>query len=495
MKLQDLFSKISVISSSQLPDVEVLGIYNDARQVQAQTIFVAIRGNTVDGHSFIPQAIQNGALCLVVESEDMIPASYVGARVVVANSRVALDKLAATFYGFPADQLFCVGVTGTNGKTSVSYLTEAVLNFGGKLTGVIGTVNHHVGSKIWDSNMTTPDPLFLQKRLKEFIDCGAKAVVLEVSSHALDQNRVDSIPFDVAVFTNLTRDHLDYHGTMEKYLEAKQKLTLEMLDRSSKNKKTAIINGDDEAGANLKVSASATKWLFGKSNGDFQYKITHMDFIWTHFTLQTPSGVQEFQLPMSGEHNVQNAVAAIAIGLAAGMSLSDCAQAIKEFSGVPGRLQSVANDKGIAVFVDYAHTPDALENVLKSIQNIKLNLNSSPQVITVFGCGGDRDKGKRPMMAAIAERYSTQVIVTSDNPRTENPEEIISEIIKGFHQTSSVEVIEDRAQAIRRAIQMAKAGDVVLIAGKGHEDYQIIGTTKYHFSDFEQAAAALGERS
>lgn len=478
-----------------LSDGKVTGLFNDARQVVPDSIFVAIKGHSVDGHSFIKNAIAQGAAGIIAEDEIQIPTDYKGAVAIVENSRAALDALASHYYQYPAKQLFCVGVTGTNGKTSVSYMVEAILNTGGLDTGVIGTVNHHLKETVWPSNMTTPDPLFLQKRLREFCDHGAKAVVLEVSSHALDQQRVESMPFDSVVFTNLTRDHLDYHGTMEKYFEAKQRLTKEMLDQSSKKDLHAIINGDDSYGKKLLVSSKATKWLYGRSQADLSYHIDHMDFTLTLFTVKTPRGAIQVSLPMSGEHNVQNAVAAMGVGLSANLSLETCAVALKKFTGVPGRLQSVPNEKSVAVFVDYAHTPDALENVLIALHKIRQNIKSQGKIWTIFGCGGDRDKGKRPMMAAIAEKYSDFTVVTSDNPRTEQPQIIIDDILKGFNHSDKVLSFVDRRIAINHVISQAKQGDVILIAGKGHEDYQILGTTKHHFSDFEEAEEALKGRS
>lgn len=495
MKLQDLFSKIPAISSRGLTEQTVTGIFNDARQVIPGGVFVAVKGHSVDGHSFLSQALAKGAIAFVVTDIKQVPERFQGGVLEVQDSRMALDKLSGIFYGFPADKLYCVGITGTNGKTSVSYMVESILNAGGMPTGVIGTVNHHLGSIVWPSNMTTPDPIFLQKRLREFLDHGAKAVVLEVSSHALDQKRVESVPFDAVVFTNLTRDHLDYHLTMENYFQAKQRLTTDMLDQSSKKNLYAVINGDDEYGAKLKVSNKATAWKFGSGGGDLHYQIESMDFALTTFNLKTPRGEIKVKLPMSGEHNVQNAVAAIGVGLAAGLSLDVCAKAMSTFSGVPGRMQSVPNEKSVAVFVDYAHTPDALENVLMALQKIRQNIKSQGKIWTVFGCGGDRDKGKRPMMATTAEKLSDHVVVTSDNPRTEVPEEIIKDIMLGFSDPAKVQIFVDRNSAIQNVIQSAQIGDVVLIAGKGHEDYQIIGTTKHHFSDVEAALAALKGRT
>jgi UDP-N-acetylmuramoyl-L-alanyl-D-glutamate--2,6-diaminopimelate ligase len=282
---------------------------------------------------------------------------------------------------------------------------------------------------------------------------------------------------------------------MEKYFEAKQRLTKEMLDQSSKKDLHAIINGDDSYGKKLLVSSKATKWLYGRSQADLSYHIDHMDFTLTLFTVKTPRGAIQVSLPMSGEHNVQNAVAAMGVGLSANLSLETCAVALKKFTGVPGRLQSVPNEKSVAVFVDYAHTPDALENVLIALHKIRQNIKSQGKIWTIFGCGGDRDKGKRPMMAAIAEKYSDFTVVTSDNPRTEQPQIIIDDILKGFNHSDKVLSFVDRRIAINHVISQAKQGDVILIAGKGHEDYQILGTTKHHFSDFEEAEEALKGRS
>ncbi|WP_374075188.1 UDP-N-acetylmuramoyl-L-alanyl-D-glutamate--2,6-diaminopimelate ligase [Bdellovibrio bacteriovorus] len=497
MQLNQLFSIIPGISETSLPhETELAGLFNDARLVVPGSVFVAIRGSKLDGHTFIPDAISKGAAALVVEDRSLVPTSYAGFVLQVPNSREVLDLLASRYYLDPGQELFCVGVTGTNGKTSVTYMTEAILNEGRIPTGVIGTVNHHLGDKVWPSEMTTPDPIFLQKRLREFRSEGAMAVAMEVSSHALDQKRVDSVPFNTVIFTNLTRDHLDYHVTMENYLEAKQKLFTDLLWKTEKHPCYAIINTADKFGRRLRVADPAVLWTYGAPDSDIRYEILRMDFALTHFKVQTPMGDGEVHLPMSGTHNVLNALAALGAGLSAGLPLSVCISALDKFTGVPGRLQSVPNAQDLSIFVDYAHSPDALENVLTAIRSVRENLKSSARIWTIFGCGGDRDKGKRPLMAQMALKYSDNVVITSDNPRTEDPNDIIKDILAGVAGADKAKttVVVDRKEAIHQTIKKAQKGDVILIAGKGHEDYQIIGKDKFPFSDVKVAEEALQGR-
>ncbi|MGE0762615.1 MAG: UDP-N-acetylmuramoyl-L-alanyl-D-glutamate--2,6-diaminopimelate ligase [Bdellovibrionales bacterium] len=472
----------------QGPEREIKGLTNDSRQVQEGWVYVAIRGNQFDGHKFIPQVCASGAAALIVEDDRLIPKDYQGAVVVVESTRAALDQLAARYFGQPAEKLFCVGVTGTNGKTSTTYMVEAILNRFGWPTGVLGTINHHFGEHVWDAQLTTPDPLVLQKRLAEFRALGAGAVAFEVSSHALTQNRVDQLPFDVAVFTNLTRDHLDYHHTMEEYFAAKERLFHEVLATSSKPRTWAVVNADDPWSARLKIADQAKLWTYGQKAADFRFTLGRQDFTGSEFNLKTPRGEQTIHLPLPGLHNVYNATAAIAVGLAAGASLETCAQAIAEFNGVPGRLERVPDPGGLNIFVDYAHTDDALKVVLNALNEVRRLAGLQNRIITVFGCGGDRDKGKRPLMAQAAVAGSDLVFVTSDNPRTEKPEAIIADCVAGLAPaliSNTVFTEVDRGAAIGRALQSAQTGDVILIAGKGHEDYQIVGTEKRPFSDGE----------
>ncbi len=510
MKLQQLFSLFEVAANKEFAlndmdlqnnmdsahfDQEISSICFDTRQVAPGSVYVAIRGVKSDGHEYIPEAIKNGAIALVVESADRIPHDFKGYVLAVPDSRKMLDTLASRFYHFPSENLFCLGVTGTNGKTSITYLLEHFLNSHQKTTGVMGTVNHRVQDHIWNSEMTTPDPVTLQKRLREFIEKGALYCAMEVSSHALDQNRADSVHFNTVIFTNLTLDHLDYHKDMNSYFQAKQRLFTDLMWSSHKKPLFAIVNVDDSYGRRLKLAEPVVGWTYGQTDSDFQFKILEMNFSGTTFELKTPIEVLKIKSPLAGVHNVYNVVACMAACLTAGLSLEQSHRALQTFKGIPGRLQKVLANTEKTVFIDYAHTPDALENTLKSLQKIKQETQSKGKIITVFGCGGDRDKSKRPLMAAIAEKQSDFVFITSDNPRTEDPQAILNDIEKGFQAGFKNYVRQsDRELAIALAVAQAQDGDVVLIAGKGHEDYQIIGTTKNHFSDYEVAEKYLNQK-
>ena len=471
-------------------DRRVSSICFDSRKLQIDCVFVAIRGEKSDGHKFLGEAARNGAIGIVCDDPTGIPQMYKGTVIRVKNTREALNRLASHFYGQPAEKLFCVGVTGTNGKTTVSNMVEAILTKIGKPTGVIGTIDHHLGGKIWKSEMTTPDPVSFQSRLAEFLDRGAKALSMEVSSHALSQSRVDEVSFDVALFTNLSRDHLDYHKDMEDYFDAKKKLFTELLRRSTKPEPTAVVNVDDEYGKRLKALPGVRVWSYGMGEDcNLRFEVLEQGFAGTRFRLRGPDRrMHHFHIRMPGLHNVYNAVCAVGAGLAAGASLEDCASALETLGGVKGRLESVQNRSDLHIFVDYAHTDGAIETVLKYLRGIRDSAGLKNKIITVFGCGGDRDKGKRPLMMKAAEEGSDLVILTSDNPRTEDPNQIIKDALAGAKPESvgrTVFTEPDRREGIRRAIEIASPGDVILIAGKGHEDYQQIGTTKHPFSDVE----------
>lgn len=504
--LESIFTDIEWKFADQVKSQIIANVCFDSRKLSSGCIFVAIRGTKVDGHDFIAHAVEKGALALVVEGGG-IPENFRGAVVRVQNSREALNKIAALFYSHPSQQLFCMGVTGTNGKTTITHMLEAILNSSQKPVGVIGTIDHHLSTPkkdhVWKTELTTPDPIEFQHRLREFVELGAKAVALEVSSIGLRQNRVDEVEFDVAIFTNLTRDHLDFHSDMEDYFLAKQRLFSELLVQSPKSRRWALINQDDPYGARLvsetKKVLELTVWTYGqlKKSSDqteelndysnkILFRILAQGFFGTKFILYTPCGTREFCIHMTGLHNVYNASAAVGAALAAGVSLDTAAAAMETLHGVKGRLEAVPNKQGIFVFVDYAHTDDALATVLHYLNQIRIEANLTNKIITVFGCGGDRDKGKRPLMMKAAESKSDVIFVTSDNPRTENPDEIIKNIMAGASAGvlgKNLFAVSDRKSAIAKALATAEKGDVVLIAGKGHEDYQIIGTTKYPFSD------------
>jgi UDP-N-acetylmuramoyl-L-alanyl-D-glutamate--2,6-diaminopimelate ligase len=336
-----------------------------------------------------------------------------------------------------------------------------------------------LGKKVWETSLTTPDPLTLQSRLREFVDAGAKVAAFEVSSIAIDQNRAASVPFDAALFTNFTRDHLDYHGTMENYFAAKEKLFSKLLADSSKTRPYGVLNADDPAIVKIEKSKARYVW-FGQNKGDYIFKILSQDLSGSRFDVNG----QAFEIATPGLHNIYNAVGALAVAHEAGVRWSDIQQALKEFSGAPGRLERVGRSRGPHVFVDYAHTDDALRSVLLSLKRLMRESNSNGQLWAVFGCGGDRDKGKRPLMAKAAVENADRVMLTSDNPRTEDPNQILRDCLAGI-PNASVHVEADRKKAIAFALQTAQEDDVILIAGKGHENYQIIGQTKYPFSDVE----------
>lgn len=503
MKLSQLFSFFSTLTSpivngqgekSDFLEYEVDSVCFDTRLVKPNSVFVAIKGSDRDGHDFINEAIAQGAIALVVENKSRVPAEYPYLVVEMADTRAALDLLASKFYNYPSQDLFCFGVTGTNGKTSITYILEHILSYYNKPMGVIGTVNHRVGEKVWNSQMTTPDPVTLQSRLRDFANEGAVAVAMEVSSHALEQSRVKSVNFNTVIFTNLTLDHLDYHKTMQNYFAAKQKLFTDMMWLTLKFPKFAVINIDDAYGRKLKVAEDVIAWTYGTKESDFQFKILKMDFNETEFELKTALDVIKVSVPLTGLHSIYNVVASAVAAISFGLTLEQSFRALKNFNGVPGRLQKVATQANKTVFIDYAHTPDALENVLNSIRKVRETSKLNSKIITVFGCGGDRDKSKRPLMAKIAQDLSDLVVVTSDNPRTEDPESIIADILKGLNTNkNNFSKQPDREKAIQEALQQAQDRDVVLIAGKGHEDYQIIGTEKKYFSDFAVAQKYLAQ--
>lgn len=488
-----------------LSAAEITHLTQDSRDVSPGTVFIAIRGRSADGHDFVGQVLEKGASAVVVDAafpraaieENM--KNFPGAQFVqVENTRKAREILSLAFYRDPSQRLLCIGVTGTNGKTSITYILEHLLSHSRLQVGVIGTIDHHLGSKRWPTRHTTPDPITLQKRLFEMREEGAQVVTLEVSSHALDQGRIDGVRFNVVIFTNLTHDHLDYHRSMEDYFAAKQKLFTDHLWQSNKIPLFAIINTDDPWGRKLRVAGKAGLWTIGKNEkgrsrpADFLFSVKEMNFSGCHLSLETPFGPFEGEIPLCGIHNVYNVVSAIAAVATLGISPEQSLKAVRSFPGVPGRLQRVPGASK-HVFIDYAHTPDALEKVLKTLVEIHANTSRLGQLITVFGCGGDRDAAKRPLMAQVAERWSDHVIVTSDNPRSEDPDKIIEEIHRGFsaEHRHKVHREPDRRKAIALALQLCRPGDVVLIAGKGHEEYQEVGREKFPFSDAQVARELL----
>ena len=460
---------------------EVGGISDDSRKVSRGDLFVAVRGWNSDGHDFLDAAAERGASVAIVED----PARTSLPALVVREGRRAAAIAAATSYGDPARNLTLLGVTGTNGKTTTTSIMRHLLDDGAGSSASIGTLGVLVGSEgevlPGGGGLTTPGPVELQRVLRELVDRGVKTVAMEVSSHSLDQRRIDGLEFDTVVFTNLTRDHLDYHRTMDAYLEAKSRL-VEYLKRDG----TTVINADAKEWSALRPPAR--RLTFGvRVAADIRAQKIRYESRGSSWKLVTPDGSADVSLPLIGEVNVENGLAAAAAAFALGLRVASIADRLASVPQVAGRLEIVSRRP--TVLRDYAHTPDALERTLKTARAF-----TEGKLIVVFGCGGDRDKGKRPLMGEIAERDSDCAIVTSDNPRTEDPDAIIDDIEAGM-RGSNHERVTDRLAAIQRAIDLAEDGDIVLLAGKGHETYQIRGTTSYPFDEKEIVRELTGSHA
>jgi UDP-N-acetylmuramoyl-L-alanyl-D-glutamate--2,6-diaminopimelate ligase len=474
--------------------VHVASLTDDSRQIKPGTLFVAVKGERADGHSYVRKAVAAGAAALVVQDASVAQDQTVPI-VGVRDSRRALGMLAARLLNDPSTHLRMIGVTGTNGKTTTTYLCKAVLESAKRRVGLIGTVAYEIGSERIDASHTTPGAVELQQLLARMVRGGLDAVAMEVSSHALAMDRTSGCEYDTAVFTNLTQDHLDYHQTMEEYFRAKLRLFAGLTASGSKSgPKRAVINADDPWALRIKEACRVPVWTYSlREASDIRAHDVRLSVDGTSFRVVTPCGNGQLQSRLVGEHNVYNALAAIGVGLSEGLSLDVIREGIHTVQNVPGRFERVEAGQSFTIVVDYAHTEDALVRLLAAAQALKTG-----RIITVFGCGGDRDRGKRPKMGRAATEYSDVVILTSDNPRTEDPMTILKEVEAGVRdalQTSRVryEMIPDRRAAIETAIREARRGDMVLIAGKGHEDYQIIGKQKFHFDDREVAREAVGK--
>ena len=481
-----------------LPEKRVIGtlpasvssIAGDSRRIEPGACFVAVPGFKQDGRRFIPDAVQRGAAVVVTEGEPI--ADLAVAQVLVPSTRVSLARLAGAYYGHPSRQLTLVGITGTNGKTTTSYLVEALLRARGLATGVIGTIQYVLGDETRPANQTTPEALELQSMLAHMRDRGVGGVAMEVSSHALALARADGLAFDVGVFTNLTQDHLDFHGTLDAYRLAKRRL-FELLAESPKSARAAAINGDDPSADAMVRGLDLNVYTFGLGPSARVRVVEHRSSLdGIRMTVATDGGRVELTSPLIGEHNVMNLLGAVATGLALGLEPAASALALSTVGTVPGRFEQVRAGQPFLVVVDYAHTPDALERVLTTARKL-----TRGRLAAVFGCGGDRDRGKRPIMGEIAARLCDWVWVTSDNPRSERPEAIIDEIVVGVRRTGMgsdrYAIQPDRAAAIRAALRWADASDTVVIAGKGHETYQLIGAEILPFDDREIARRVLSE--
>ncbi|MFD1955197.1 UDP-N-acetylmuramoyl-L-alanyl-D-glutamate--2,6-diaminopimelate ligase [Paenibacillus thailandensis] len=468
----------------------VTGVEVDSRKVKEGDLFICLPGHTVDGHDYAPQALERGAAAIVAERKLDLDVP----QLIVASSRLAMAVIADHYYGHPSRHMKLIGVTGTNGKTTTTYLIERIMNDNGYPAGVIGTIEARYAGKTLPMSGTTPEALGLQQYLAEMKEAGTKAVAMEVSSHALEQGRVKGCRFRTAIFTNLTQDHLDYHQTMEKYAAAKELFFSRLGNEyasSPDERSYAVLNADDPVSEQFAKATAAEVLTYGIENGaDVRAEHIRITSRGTSFTLRSFRGDAELTLQMVGKFNVYNALAAITAALIEGIPVERIKASLEAVSGVPGRVEPVNEGQPFAVIVDYAHTPDGLENVLKAVKEL-----APERLFCVFGCGGDRDRKKRPIMGRIAAQYADYVFVTSDNPRTEDPALILQDIKAGLAQDGvpedRYELIVDRRSAIEKAIEKASPGDVVLIAGKGHETYQIIGTVTHPFDDRLVAKEAI----
>ncbi|MGH7354438.1 MAG: UDP-N-acetylmuramoyl-L-alanyl-D-glutamate--2,6-diaminopimelate ligase [Candidatus Rokuibacteriota bacterium] len=469
----------------------VSGVVADSRRVRPGDCFVAVPGFRQDARRFVPEAVRRGAGVVVTEGGPLADVSV--GQVLVPSARRALARLAAFWYEHPSRALTLVGITGTNGKTTTSYLVDALLRAGGTPTGIIGTIQYVIGDEVLPAGQTTPEALDVQEMLATMRTRGVRGVAMEVSSHALALHRADDLDFDVAVFTNLTQDHLDFHGTLGAYRAAKRRL-FELLAAGRKPRRTAVVNADDPSGAAMVAGLDLPVLSFGLGEGarvrPTEWR-SSLDGI--RLSVDTSAGRVTLVSPLVGEHNVMNLLAAVATGLALGLPAETIARALGAVGAVPGRFERVDVGQPFLVVVDYAHTPDALERVLATARRL-----TRGRLAVVFGCGGDRDRGKRPVMGEIAARLADRVWVTSDNPRSEVPGAIIDEILAGVRRVSGadarVAAEPDRRTAIRAALHAAAAGDTVVIAGKGHETYQLVGSEVLPFDDRDIARRILQER-
>lgn len=485
MQLKILLAALSPRQIIGPLDRVVESIAYDSRRVQGNGLFVALRGEKSDGHAFIEQAIEKGASVIVTEQE--VQHAHATC-VVVDNTRQALADLGAAFYDRPTRRLKLAAVTGTNGKTTTTFLIKHICDKAGLRCGLLGTVRYEIGDRVLPAVRTTPESLDVQELLAQMVNAGCKAATMEVSSHALAQDRVRGLEWDVAVFTNLTQDHLDFHGTMENYFEAKAKLFTGLAGQTGKTKAVAIVNLDDRYGAQLidRLEKKVPVVTYGLSpRADFRASNYHAEVAGTSYQLDARGKSYLVRVPLIGRFNVANSMAALAAASSMGVSLRDAILSLARSPQVPGRLEAVPAKRQFQVFVDYAHTPDALLNVLKTAREL-----SPRKLIVVFGCGGDRDKQKRPLMGQVADQNADYSIITSDNPRKEDPEAIMAEAEKGF-RSKNYEKIMDRAKAIARAIELGQPRDIILIAGKGHEPYQEFADHTIPFDDIQVARQAL----
>ena len=475
MKLSDLLKGIEV--KNEYTDKEVADVTSDSRLIKENFLFVCIKGATFDGHSVAGEMLEKGACAVVVERDLGLEG-----QIIVEDTRSALSPICANFYGNPADRLKLIGLTGTNGKTTTTFLIKQILESLGKKVGLIGTVQNMVGDEIYPAHYTTPDPHELQQLFAKMVEAGCEYCVMEVSSQALAQGRVNGVSFEVGAFTNLTQDHLDYHKTFENYFEAKRMLF--------KNCNFAVTNVDDDYGMKIVEGLSCKVSTYGVKNISADYTARNVEFSASGVRYELVcDSIGRVNCPIPGRFSVYNSLCAASIVLTLGFDFSKVVIALSKCRGVKGRIEVVPTDTDYTVIIDYAHSPDGLKNIISSLKEI-----ARGRVVTLFGCGGDRDKTKRPIMGKIAAELSDYCIVTSDNPRSENPTDIINDILEGMKGIKTpTKVIENRKEAITWAIKHARTDDIILLAGKGHETYQILPTGTIHFDEREAVAEALAQ--
>ncbi|MBO5106429.1 MAG: UDP-N-acetylmuramoyl-L-alanyl-D-glutamate--2,6-diaminopimelate ligase [Clostridia bacterium] len=472
MKLKDLISNCP----ETFLDVEISGVTDDSRKVAKSNLFVCVKGPVADGHNYAQKAIESGAAVVITERDLKLEN-----QIIVEDTHKALAEVCGNWFGNPQNKLRVIGVTGTNGKTSVSYMLKKIFEHSGYKTGLLGTVQNMIGDEVYPSKNTTPGVFELYSLFAKMVDAGCEYAVMEVSSHALDQRRVEGVHFAAAIFTNLTQDHLDYHGNMENYFEAK-KLLFSHSD-------LAVINFDDEYGKRIIDNSSCRTATYSAVSNEstytakcINYRPDGVDYEMVGFGL-----IGRIKLKTAGKFSVYNSLAAAVCAKELGMPLNEVTDALNSLEGVKGRAEVVPCDRDFTIIIDYAHTPDGLHNILNTFKECPKN-----RLVVLFGCGGDRDRTKRPKMGTVAARLSDYVIVTSDNPRTEEPKAIIDDILEGMKDIPTPKkVIENRIEAINFAIANAKTGDIIILAGKGHETYQIIGTETIHLDEREIIADAL----
>ena len=498
LRLDYLLQGQPVIEQHGNRNPEIKGLTSDSRLVKKDYLFVAVKGSSQDGHKYLTDAVRRGACAVVVENVESVFPNVTMVR--VPDTRAALSVLASRFYDYPSKNMNLIGITGTNGKTTTSYILESILKEEGRHVGVIGTVNYRYDERSFNASLTTPESNDLMKIIDEMRSAGVTDIIIEVSSHSLEQGRVRGLNWSRALFTNFSRDHLDYHTTMEKYFQAKS-LLFSSLEPKGSNQVQAIINMDDPKGRLLEKLTKVPTLGYGLGNNCLlRADDIRLSAEGINFRLFTPTGDISITSSLLGQMNVYNIVAAAAVAFSLDIDLNTISRGIHRLSIVPGRLQYIKNKKGINIFVDYAHSSDALEKVLQTLRQL-----TKGRLITVFGCGGDRDKGKRPDMGRIAGMYSDCAIITSDNPRRESPAKIADEIEIGVKELGlrkitldasnkkrGYEIILDRRKAINAAVKIAhkEDGDIILVAGKGHEKYQITGKTKRYFDDVKEAELA-----